>query len=409
MLECVLITDDEALRRHVRSLVQGPDSSDRLVLELSQSASDLPRERIADILAANPRVVFVDLGSSVMGLRVLEVLSKEAPEVTLIAAGPDLAADSLLRVIRAGASEYLPRPFAPDDLSQAFTRIRHRLGKARPEDKLTRGQISTLFSSKGGVGVTTIAVNLAVVLQELTGKGTILLDLAPMLGTAALSIGLQPRFSYLDVIQNFHRVDQELFKSFLEEHESGLHVLSSPPGAEGQGPSMDEVMALLRFCRRHYAHVVVDAGHTLTDAAEVAFRDADHRLLVSTPELPALRNLKRSMEMLQPYTGNGSPLPRVILNQYAEGLGVTVAEVEKGLGLDVEIVVDRDPTLISESINLGRPAVQLKKSAFDRSLTALGSRIAGTEDAGNERAGFLKNLLRPFRSNGSAAAATEAS
>ena len=102
-------------------------------------------------------------------------------------------------------------------------------------------------------------------------------------------------------------------------------------------------------------------------------------------------------------------VPRVILNQYAEGLGVTVAEVEKGLGLDVEIVVDRDPTLISESINLGRPAVQLKKSAFDRSLTALGSRIAGTEDAGNERAGFLKNLLRPFRSNGSAAAATEAS
>ena len=150
MLDCVLITDDEALRRHVRNLVQGPDSSDRLVLELTESASDLPRERIADVLAANPRVVFVDLGDSVMGLRVLEVLSKEAPEVTLIAAGPDLAADSLLRVIRAGASEYLPRPFAPDDLSQAFTRIRHRLGKTRSDDSITRGQITTLFSSKGG-------------------------------------------------------------------------------------------------------------------------------------------------------------------------------------------------------------------------------------------------------------------
>jgi pilus assembly protein CpaE len=407
MLDCVLITDDEALRRQVRSIVQGPESSDRLVLELSDSASRLPRERITDILSANPRVVFVDLGDSVMGLRVLEVLSKEAPEVTLIAAGPDLAADSLLRVIRAGASEYLPRPFAAEDLSQAFTRIRHRLGKTRAEDANTRGQVITLFSSKGGVGVTTISVNLAVVLKELTGKSTIVLDLAPMLGTVALSIGLQPRFSYLDVIQNFHRVDEELFRSFLEQHESGVHVLASPPGAEGQVPSMDEVLGLLRFCRRHYANVVVDAGHNLTDAVEVAFRDADHRLIVATPELPALRNVKRAMEILSTNGTDGKSAPRIILNQYADGLGVTVAEVEKGLGLSVDTVVDRDSSLISESINLGRPAVLLKKSSFERSLTDLGARITGNGQSDGQKVGLLKALLRPFRSNGSAAATTE--
>ena len=118
-----------------------------------------------------------------------------------------------------------------------------------------------VFSPKGGSGSTTLAVNLGVTLHQLTGKRTLLLDLAPMLGTAALSLGLQPRYSYLDVIQNFHRMDEELFQSFLEVHESGIQVLSSPPRLEdAAGPSMDEVMGLIRFCRRHFSHVIVDAG-----------------------------------------------------------------------------------------------------------------------------------------------------
>jgi pilus assembly protein CpaE len=257
--------------------------------------------------------------------------------------------------------------------------------------------------------VTTLAVNLAVVVRTLTEESTILVDLSPVLGTAALSIGLQPRYSYLDVVQNFHRVDEELFRSFLETHETGVQLLASPPSMEPRSePSMDEVMGLLRFCRRHYAHVVVDAGHTLTSAAEAALLEADHRLLVSTPELPTLRNLKRTLETIMDFTTNGKAPPRLILNQYAEGLGVTVAEVRKGLGLEVDTVIERDPSLISESINLGRPAVLMKKSSFDRAMTGLGTRITGPSEVAAQRAGLLETLLKPFRSSGSAVAAKEA-
>jgi pilus assembly protein CpaE len=167
-------------------------------------------------------------------------------------------------------------------------------------------------------------------------------------------------------------------------------------------------MGLLRFCRRHYAHVVVDAGHTLTSAAEAALLEADHRLLVSTPELPTLRNMKRTLETIMDFTTNGKAPPRLILNQYAEGLGVTVAEVRKGLGLEVDTVIERDPSLISESINLGRPAVQMKKSSFDRAMRSLGARITGPSEVAVKRAGLLQTLLKPFRSVGSAVAAKEA-
>ena len=408
MIHCALISDDETLRRHVNSLIRSPDSRDRLVLELNVSAEELARDRISDVTKSGADVAFIDLGGSTVGRRVLEVLSQEAPDMALIAVGPELSADELLQVVRAGASEYLPRPLERDDIAQALKRIRRRASGARPELETSGGQVTTLFSPKGGVGVTTVGVNLAVVLHELTGQSTVLLDLAPFLGTAALSIGLQPKYSYLDLIQNFHRVDEKLFASFLNEHESGIQVLASPASAKVERyPSTDDIIGVIRFCRKHYGHVVIDAGHTLTPAAEAALMEADHRLLVSTPELPALRNLKRVLESIVSPEKNGKAPPRLVLNQYAEGLGVTVAEAEKGLGLEVEAVIDRDASLLSESINLGRPAVHMKRSAFERAVTGLARRIAGDSADAAQANGFLKTLLRPFRSSGSAVAMKE--
>ena len=369
----------------------------------------MPRDRLTDILAADPDVVFVDLGTAAVELRVLEALSEEAPDLTLVAAGPTLSADALLRVVRAGASEYLPRPFNADDIAGALRRVRRRAGTAREDEAAERGRLTTLFSPKGGVGTTTVAVNLAVVLQQVTEESTLILDLAPQLGTAALMVGLHPRYSYLDVIQNFHRMDRELFGSFLEEHESGIHVLASPPSVRPHAePSMDEILGLVRFCRRNYANVVVDAGHALTPAAEAALMDADHRLLVSTPELPTLRNLKRVLEALSDHTPNGKVPPRLVLNQYADGVGVTVAEVEKGLGIQVDTVIPRDASLICESINLGRPAVLMKRSSFDQAVNELGGRIAGPAAVTIQRGGLMETLLKPFRSNGSGVATKEA-
>lgn len=402
MIDCALLTDDETLRRHVMGLVQRPDSADRLVFEAHESASRMPREGVEDLLAAKPRLVFVDLGDSVTGVRVIELLSREAPDLALIAAGPSLPADELLKVVRAGASEYLPRPFVAEETAQAFQRVRRRLEGARPTgaDK-DPGDVTVLFSPKGGVGVTTLAVNLAVTLHDMTQESTVLVDLAPALGTAALAMGLQPRYSYLDVIQNFHRLDDELFRSFLEMHESGVRVLASPPRAENPtGATADEVSSVLRLCRNHFSNVVVDAGHTLTQGVELAMREADHRLWVSTPELPTLRNLKRTLELIgDPVLENGRAPARLILNQYADGLGLSVDEVKTGLGLEVDLIIDRDPSLIPESINLGRPAVLMRRSGFQRAVNDLATRVAGPKKVIIQRKGLLNSILRPFRSS----------
>lgn len=406
MIKCALITDDEHLRRLVNGLLRGPDSAAKLAFEASESASRFPREQVADVLSADPQVAFIDLGDSLTGLRVLEVLSREAPDLLLVAAGPSLPADSLLKVMRSGASEYLPRPLTSEEVEGAFDRVRRRVNGVRTEEPGADGKLITLFSPKGGVGVTTLAVNLAIDLQGFTDEPTVLVDLAPSLGTAALTLGLQPRYSYLDVIQNFHRLDIELFRSFLQEHESGVQVLASPSRADDRaGPTMDEVMGLLRLCRRHFTFVVVDAGHALSNAADVALMEADHRLWVSTPELPTLRNLKRTLELVgEQHSSNGTRPDRVVLNQYAEGLGMSVEEVRQGLGLDVDLVIKRQSDLIAESINLGTPAVLMKRSSFSRSMEDLTALVAGDSlKPEHRRGGLMSALLRPFRSSGSGA------
>lgn len=398
MINCALVSADETLQRHVMSLVRQSEKAVQLVLELRESAADLPRDAVAQVLDANPQVVFIDLGDSPAGVRVIKLISQEAPEIRVVAAGPNVTADVLLQVMRSGASEYLPRPFEAEDVAAAFQRVRRRLGGTVAEEAPGRGAVTTLFSPKGGVGVSTVAVNLSVALRRLTEKSTLLLDLTPSLGTAALMMGLRPRYSYLDVLQNFHRIDKELFTSFLEVHESGVHVLASPLRSDDPtGPSSDSVMRMLRLCRRHFGNVVVDAGHSLTNAVDTAFLESDRRIFVTTPELPTLRNVKRAAELLDNHGTNGKSRPYLVLNQFAEGLGLTVQDVEEALGVSVDTVIERDDS-VPEGINLGTPPVMAARSRFARSLMDLGRDVAGPDQIVlQSRDGLLRSLLRPFR------------
>ena len=398
MFDCVLISQDDDFRRQVLELSRHPESPVRLMLDLPQTAADLPRDALGKILDADPALVFVDLGeASTMGVRVIEALAQEAPDMGIIAAGPKLTAEALLEVMRAGASEYLPRPLETDEVSTALGRVRRRLATSTTEDPGARGKVTTVFSAKGGTGVTVLAANLAVVLEEMTRQPVLLLDLAPSLGTAALTLGLQARYSYLDVIRNYHRIDEELLRSFLEVHESGVAVLASPPHAgDAEAPSEEQIRGLIRFCRRHFSHVVIDGGSTLAGPVSAALSESTERVLVTTAELPTLRNLKRALELVRPLATNGAAPARLVLNQYREGGGVSVKEVEQALGLDVFETLDRDDEAVIRSLNTGRPAVP-GKSRFARGLNRIGRELAGPDRVEEDDEGLLGSILRPFR------------
>ena len=394
MIDCALISSDDTFRRLVRGLVQQPDSYAREVLDIQQSAADVSREALAGVLDGKVRVAFVDLGETLTGIRVLEAISQDAPEIVLVVAGPQVPADALLRVMRAGASEYLPRPVGADDVEAAFARVRRRLAPSQSESQVPTSIVSTFFSAKGGTGVTTIATNVAVALRELTDQDTLLIDLSA-LGTAALQLGMQPRYSFLDVIQNFHRIDSELFRSFLDVHETGLSVLASSPfGDEEEQITSDQILGLVRLSRRHFPHVVVDAGNRLTPAAFTTLMESDERLLVANADLPTLRNLRRVIDILVRH--NGKAPPAVILNRFDSDIGLTLKDVQQALRHDVSHTIDEDPMTVREAGNLGRPAVLDRKSRFARHILAIGSEIAGPGFEVPAPETLLRSLLRPL-------------
>lgn len=378
MLDCALISSDEAFRHLVLGLVRQPAAQARLVVDLPESAEELGSEELAKILGAGPSIVFLDLGGTVDGLGSLQAMSQEAPDIGYVVTGPKLSADNLLTVMRAGATEYLPRPLSRDETLEAFRRVRRR---AKPSDTaapMELGKLVTLFSAKGGTGVTTVATNLSVALARQTSKEVLLIDLAPSMGTAAINMGLQPRYTYVDVIQNFHRIDEELLTSFLEKHESGVSILASPLApADSDSIGPEQVLALIRYCRRFFGFVVVDPGNSLNTTVNAVLMESEQQVLVLTPELPALRNLKRALDTVGRM--NGKPPPMVVLNQFKEGLGLSAKDVEDGLRLGLAAVLAKDDRVIFESINLGRPAVLVGKSRFSKALLALSGKIAGPD------------------------------
>ncbi len=144
-------------------------------------------------------------------------------------------------------------------------RLGARLGRPAAERPRQPGAAYSFISAKGGSGSTTVVINLAIVLHQLTGKKTLLVDLELQLGEVALLLGIQPRFNFVDMVQNFHRMDAALLASFIERHSSGVHVLSAPvPSGAGRRPSpSSRSAASCSFLRQHYDYVLIDTSKSL--------------------------------------------------------------------------------------------------------------------------------------------------
>jgi pilus assembly protein CpaE len=399
LLDCVLISSDEGFRHVVLGILRQPANQARLALDLQVQADGLNRELVARVLQARPRVVFLDLGSNPSGVGGIRILTQEAPDLSLVVGGPALSAEGLLAVMRAGASEYLPRPFSQEEALEAFQRVRRRTKAVASDQPLSLGKVTSVFSGKGGTGVTTVATNLAVALRLLTEKEVLLVDLAPALGTAAVAMGVHPRYTYLDVIQNFHRMDEELFRSFLEADPSGVHVLASPLSPGGMDvPSGEELESLIHLCRQCFDYVVVDGGSSVSSQLGALLHHSDERVLVVTPELPAMRNLKQALDLYGRI--NGKAPPHLVLNQHKDGLGLTSRDVEDGLGQPISLILEKDDQRVLQSINVGRPEVLGGGSRFAKSILDLGRTLASPDHVAASPRGFLARLFRSAKAGG---------
>ena len=393
-LRAALISTDPAFSALARNVLARPELAVALALESPVRFAEFDEQHVNALRQLEPDLVIVDLQDDPdLGVKFIQFLSAQSHHQKVIAAGPRLEPELLLAAMRAGISDYLPKPVADDALADAVQRAAIQLGRGTGRAKQA-GQLYTFFSSKGGSGSTTIATNIAIVLHRLTKKRTLLVDLDLELGEVALLLGAQPRFNFVDMVQNFHRMDSGLLASYIEQHESGVHLLSAPFHPDrAEVVSGDEIRRILHFLRQHYDYVVVDTSKSFSPATLAAIDQSDLVFLVANLDLPSLRNIQRGLPMLRRVLARGEDQLRLVINRFQAQGDISLDDVSRTLGLKVFWTLSNDYEAVVDSINSGKPIVLNGTSAYTRDIKALGAQFAGLRPADASKRGVVGRLL----------------
>jgi pilus assembly protein CpaE len=378
-IRTALISSDRAFREMVKDVFLAHEAWTAPAIEIAAPFSALGENELRSIRQLHPEVVVLDVADDPeMGIKLAQFLSETMPGLRLVASGPQLPNDLLLSAMRAGVVDYLVRPTTPEAMTVAVERVRALLGVHAKDGAKQPGALYAFYSPKGGAGTTTVATNFAVVLHRLTGKRTLLVDLDLELGEIALLLGVQPRFNFVDMVQNFHRMDAELLASYIERHDSGVHLLSAPYQPEtAEVVTGDEIRKILMFLRRHYDYIVVDTAKSFSPATLAAFEQADPAFIVTNVDLASLRNIQRGLPLLKRMMGRGEDHIRLIVNRYNSTSDISLKDVETTIGLRVFHTLSNDYEGVSRSINSGRPIVLNGDSKYGADIQAMGRQVTG--------------------------------
>jgi len=403
-LRGVFVSADDHLRDTVRQAIQDAGLPVRIELDLAAPAQYLEPEHLEKLRACAPQVVILDMADEPeRAIRVASAIAQGSPAAALVGVGPELESSRLLEAMRAGLVEYLPRPVEADSVRDALSRVMRKRGWTDAASGHRNGKLLAFFSAKGGSGSTTVVTNVGIELHRLTGKKTLLVDLDLELGEIASLLGLRPRFHFVDLVRNFHRMDEDLLPSYIESHESGVHVLSAPVEPEyGEEVTGEQIARILGFLRHHYDYVLVDTSKSLAPPALAALQNADPIFLVTNMDVPSLRNLKRCLPILDRVTAGEPERLRLMVNRYNPKSLVRLEDLEETLGIEVSWTLCNDYATVIQAISTGQPLVLQGQSKYAEELKELARDIVhGSAASGESKGSLVGRLLSPFRSSSS--------
>jgi pilus assembly protein CpaE len=335
----------------------------RVVREFNEYPSG---EALSKLIDSDCDVIWVDLDSGVApAIELIAGICSRNMIVTVMACSNGHYADVVIQSMRAGAREFLTEPFASGALDEAFRRASARRQTVSLEQKA--GKLMVFQGAKGGVGVTTLAINFAVAVAKEDTGNVVLVDLHSQLGEIALGLGLEPRFSIADALENSTRLDWDFLSTVLTKHETGLMVLSSSD-AYGIHRSLERgTEKLLRILQKEFAYVVVDGGSCSGSIPEALFEMADSVYVVSEVSLPALRNARR---LISHFEAKGKSL-EVVLNRFnSRKVEIDEENAAKALSRAVDWKIPNDYLAVRGAQNLGLPLV-MKDTPISRALSQM--------------------------------------
>jgi pilus assembly protein CpaE len=309
----------------------------------------------AEIKNLHPSAVVITLSAanSEQALKMIEKLSNESPQIAIISAARNASPDLILRSMRAGAREFLRLPVTSDEFKTVLDSTAEFCAGQKTAPK-KKGRMIAVFSSKGGCGTSFIATNIAAALNA----PTMLVDLNLQAGDLPLFLGVEPKYSIADMVENRVRMDDALLTSYVTPHSSKLSLLAAPREADSADDIKPEhVFEALERVRESYDYVVLDPQHTFDSITLAALDQADDIVLVLTLDIPAIRSAQRALEIFD-RLGYPRKKVRIVVNRWSKQIDLDLQQVERFLKEKVTGFVTSDYQTAVTSINLGQPLVQ---------------------------------------------------
>jgi len=401
-LRVLLVSAREATRDEVGEALNRAFSDQRLYW-VAQSELALPRAQ--DLM---PQVILVD--SELDNANVISLIKTLATRLSAVAVVALVEWDAMARAsqaVLAGARAFVTKPLQAEELASTLRQVlgsARAAGEAPPPQTQVSGHVVAFCAPKGGTGRTTLAVNSALAVLEVTREPAVLVDADYASPAVDVLLNLPGERDIGQLLSRLSRLDESLVSGVLARHTTGLQVLLAPPPGELQsGITLPQVQQILVVLKRMFRWVFVDVGLPMDEAAYAYLDGADLIIMSVLPEMVGLRNTRHMLDQLH---ARGYPDDNIwlVLNRDGMAGGVAARDIEDRLRVSLRYAVPDDQPLVTHSVNRGVPVmVSHPRSAVGRAFRGLGERLhrelgAAGADAAADSGGLLGRLLNPRRS-----------
>ena len=326
----VMIVDDSyETRSNIKQLL----SFSRKLKVTTEAASGEEAVILAGEL--RPDVILMDINMPGMdGIKATEEITLNVPDSIVIIMSVQGETEYVRKAMTAGARDYLCKPFSGDELSETIINVYENEMKRR--EKITplltkdeiRSKVITIFSTKGGVGKTTIASNLAVSMARSSKKRVALVDLDLQFGDVAIMLNVSVKNTISDLVKEFGQLDSSLMEDYMVTHFSGVKVLPAPVKPEyAEYITANHVEKIISILRESYSYIIIDTSASFHETVLTSLDLSDKILIISTLDLPTIKNVKAGLDVMDTLNYPQEKI-HVVLNKASEQFGIRYRDFE---------------------------------------------------------------------------------
>ena len=340
------------------------------------------------IRQAPPDIVMISLDSDQnKALFLIRQLTAEMPEVPILAISARGDGQAILQALRCGAREFITAPVVLEELIHALHRL-HRdnpsrataPGEQQNQTNRVESQVIAIIGSRGGVGCTSLAVNLGATLAQDPANSVALIDLDLALGDADVALDLVPDYTLVDVVEHIDRLDMQFLKRSLSKHSSGVSLLPHPVQMDdAELIREDHLQRVIGLLKASYTHLILDLSKSFSANDRTAMRMSDMVLLVAQLELSSLRNVVRMMQTLNCDEALIGKV-QIVLNRVGSDNDIPLQKAEETIGQAIFYQIPNEPRVVNDSRNEGVPLIQsAPRSKVQQAIAGLAQALTGKD------------------------------